>query len=70
MKQGKVVEVAGNVKSLELSAVIFRCGCGDPDAHAGEVCPMAWIEDHGVVARYKKPNRLTAFFKRILGGGK
>jgi len=24
---------------ITIEAVVIRCGCGDPDSHAGEVCP-------------------------------
>ncbi len=36
---------------LPVTAKVIRCGCGDPDKHAGQVCPTPReIEDLGVVA--------------------
>ena len=52
------VSSASSVQSASLSAVVIRCGCGDPDGHNGlrgpaGPCPRPRAtEDLGVVAYY------------------
>lgn len=36
--------------SISLAAVVIRCGCGEPESHAGAVCPTPReTEDLGIV---------------------
>lgn len=44
------MEAESKVKHIELSAVVIRCTCGDPDSHFGEVCPQGRNEDLGIIA--------------------
>lgn len=50
------MEVTGNARVLKeatISAVVIRCGCGDPMGHAAQnlPCPTpAAVEDRGMIA--------------------
>lgn len=36
-----------------VEATVIRCGCGDPEAHSGAVCPRPRaVEDLGVISRH------------------
>lgn len=40
--------------SIQVEGVVLRCGCGDPDSHAGQVCPRPVEEPLGVVAEWHR----------------
>ena len=46
-----------DVKSSQISAVVIRCGCGNPGAHVGAVCPRPRrVENRGLVSfRHRNP---------------
>jgi hypothetical protein len=43
------------VKRVTLQAVVTKCGCGNPEGHAGQVCPSPKkTEDLGTIADSEK----------------
>lgn len=56
-------------KSIEYSMVIIRCGCGEPESHAGNICPKGIDKNLGVVdAYYRNPFKQFSFIiKKFFG---
>ena len=58
------------VPEIEFSAVVLRCGCGDPDSHSKldppQPCPTPRaIEDQGVLTSTKEDQRKRKRFGLI-----
>ena len=48
------VDVMGqsDIESGEISVVVIRCGCGEPERHPGQVCPKGIKVELGTAAAY------------------
>lgn len=59
---------AAQVTEISVSAVVIRCGCGNPNSHRGQPCPQPRrFENKGELA-YWHPStmrRITRRLKRI-----
>lgn len=56
------MEVPINAKSGSIEAVVIRCGCGNPAAHLGAVCPKGRSVNLGTVAYFNRnPLRQAAW---------
>jgi ABC-type antimicrobial peptide transport system ATPase subunit len=49
------------IQEATIEATVIRCGCGNPDSHAGEVCPQGIPTNLGVVSYYNH-----RWYKRLM----
>lgn len=52
-----------------VEATILRCRCGEPDSHAGAVCPQAVPEPLGMVAFEHHDWRVMLAYRLIIAAG-
>jgi len=67
--QGRTVDVPqGTFESAEISAVITRCGCGDPNSHPDAAClqPRGYelAGENGVIGRIETEQIAAYSFER------
>lgn len=61
------MQADAQIELVQVEAVILHCGCGNPQSHAGAVCPKAIADDRGVVAKHERKPTLGARIKQALG---
>jgi hypothetical protein len=49
----QIVTGLGQLEDITIEARVFRCTCGQPDAHKGQPCPVGVWEQPQVVAHWK-----------------
>ena len=63
MSMAGTILVTERAREAVIEARVIRCGCGEPAAHIGSICPRPRrIEDRGAVAYWhKNPLRRLAW---------
>jgi hypothetical protein len=54
-----------SVNELTLSAVIIRCGCGNPEAHRGQICPRPRKKENRGELAYWHPSLWRRLMRRL-----
>lgn len=64
---GGTIIARAKPREIRLEAVVTRCGCGDPAAHAGRICPKPRaIENRGTVSYWHR-NPLRRLWWKLTG---